>query len=69
MTTMLFHTLRGGCLVAALASAGLWVRSYFAIDQYTWPVRGDSPGFEMIDSRTVQTSPGRLIFQDRTALM
>ena len=69
MTTLLFPTLRACCLVTALASAGLWVRSYFATDQYTWPVSFDTPGFDRVASRTVQTAPGRLFFQERTALM
>ena len=69
MPSILFPTLRATCLVAALASAGLWVRSYFAVDQYTWPVRCGTSGFESVVSRTVQTSPGQLFFQERTALM
>ena len=69
MATMLFPTLRACCLVTALASAGLWVRSYFVIDQYTWPVSCSAPGFERVYSRAVQTSPGQLFFQERTALM
>lgn len=69
MATILFPTLRACCLVTALASAGLWVRSYFVTDHYTWPVRDGTPGFEMIHSRAVQTSPGRLFFQERTAVM
>ena len=69
MTTLLFPTLRACFLLTALASAGLWVRSHFVTDQYTWPVRCGTAGFNLIDSRTVQTSPGRLFFQERTALM
>ena len=69
MPSMLFPTLRATCLIAAMASAGLWVRSYFTVDQYTWPVSFDTPGFDRVASRTVQTAPGRLFFQERTALM
>jgi hypothetical protein len=62
----IFH---GLCLLAAVATSGLWARSYFVADQYIWPVRSGGGGFEMIDSRSVMTTPGRLVFQERTALM
>ena len=69
MPSILFPTVRASCLIAALASAGLWVRTHFTVDQYTWPVRNGNSGFESVVSRTVQTSPGQLFFQERTALM
>ena len=69
MRSMLIPTLRAACLLAAVATAGLWVRSHLIADQYTWPVTGGGGAFEPIDSRTIHTTPGRLIFQERTALM
>jgi hypothetical protein len=68
MRSMLLPTLRAACLLAAVSTVGLWVRSHRVSDQYTWPVRGGG-GAELIDSRTLQTTPGRLVFQERTVLM
>lgn len=69
MRTMLFRDLRGVCLVAALATAGLWARSLYVADQYVWSVRSSRPGFERVDSRALETIPGRIVFRERTALM
>ena len=69
MRTMFSRVLRGACLVAALATAGLWVRSQHAADQYVWRVDASPPGFELIDSRAIETVPGRVVFRERTALM
>ena len=68
MGSMLSHALRGTCLLAALAFGGLWARSYSVSDNYVWPVKSRD-GFERIDSRSIQTTCGRLYFQERTALM
>ena len=68
MGSIFFHALRGTCLLAALACGGLWVRSYSVSDNYIWPVQSPS-GFQRIDSRSLQTTSGRLFFQERTALM
>ena len=69
MRSLLNPTLHGLCLLAAISSSGLWARSYFVADQYTWTVQSARSGFHSIHSRAVQTTPGRLVFQDRTALM
>jgi hypothetical protein len=66
MTTLLSRALRAACLLAALASAGLWTRSHFVSDHYLWPGPTRSP---LIDSRALFTAPGRLVFQERTAFM
>jgi hypothetical protein len=69
MRHILGPAIRAACLTLALSSAGLWARSHHVSDQYIWPVRAKGGGFERIDSRAIQTIPGRLIFQERTALM
>ena len=66
---MFFHALRGTCLLAALAAAGLWGRSHYTSDVYTWPVRGGGDGLERVHSRIVQTTPGKLLFQERSGIM
>ena len=66
MQTTFLGALRCGCLVAALASAGLWTRSHFVSDHYLWPGPTRSA---LIDSRAIFTSPGRLVFQERTTFM
>ena len=69
MGNVLLPAVRCASLLAALASIGLWARSYFVTDHFIWRVRSATAGFELIDSRAVQTVPGRLVFQERTALM
>ena len=70
MGSMFFHALRGTCLLATLASAGLWVRSFYVSDCYNWrPRLSVGAGFERVESRTVLTSPGHLVFQERSGLM
>ena len=69
MASMLFPALRGVCLLAGLATAGLWARSYFVADHYLWPVKPGTPAFALVDSRALFTAPGRLVFQERSALM
>ena len=56
-------------MVAALATVGLWTRSHFIADAYMWPVQSGGRGFELIDSRYVETAPGRLVFRERTVVM
>ena len=66
----MFTAFRCASLLVALASAGLWVRSHYVADEYTWPVKSaGGSGFDWVVSRTVATAPGRLTFQDRTAVM
>jgi hypothetical protein len=66
MHTIVLRTLRGAGLLAALASAGLWTRSHFVNDHYLWTGPTNSP---LVDSRAVFTSPGRLVFQERSPFM
>ena len=70
MSSTLFPTLRAVCAVSALATAGLWGRSFYASDMYNWKAgvcAGN--GFDRVESRTVHTSPGVLVFQERTGVM
>ena len=69
MRNLVSSTLHGGCLLAVLATAGLWVRSHSVTDSYSWPVRAEGRGLERVCSRYLETSPGRLVFGERTALM
>jgi hypothetical protein len=69
---MIAHTslaLRGLCLLVVMATGGMWVRSHFVTDHYAWPVSSKAEGFSLIVSRGLETSPGRLIFRERSALM
>lgn len=69
MGSIFFHGLRGTCLLATLASAGLWARTYYVSDTYVRPVRNGTSGFAMVASRAVQTAPGQIFYQERTAVM
>ena len=69
MRHLFFPAVHAVCLVAAVSTSGLWARSYFVADQFTWRVRSARSGFEMVDSRALMTTPGRLVFQERTAVM
>ena len=66
MGTVLISAVQGVCLLAALGAAGLWVRSYSTIDEYDWRVRpkGNSPS--LVYARAVTTTPGRLVFYERS---
>ena len=66
MRTIISYALRGVCLLAALASAGLWTRSQYVSDHYLWAGPTNSP---LIDSRAVFTAPGRIVFQERSPFM
>lgn len=67
MRTIVYPALRGLSFVAALATVGLWARSHFVIDRYIWPVRSASN--TLVDSRELFTTPGRLVFHERTLFM
>ena len=67
MRTIVYPVLRGLSFVAALATVGLWARSHFVIDRYLWPVRSASA--TLVDSRELFTTPGRLVFHERTLFM
>ena len=63
MLNVLSLAIRGACLVTAVATAGLWGRSYFVTDNVLWSVR-PRPG-ALVDSRVVTTVPGALLFYER----
>ena len=65
MLNVLFAACRGACLVTALAAVGLWGRSYFVTDTYLLPSRVALPA--LIDSRVLSTTPGGLVFYERSA--
>jgi hypothetical protein len=69
MATLHSGLLRGTCLVAAIATAALWARSYFVSDHYLWPARRPPAGGALIESRAVYTAPGRFVFHERTLFM
>jgi hypothetical protein len=65
MLTVLSTVVRGACLLTALATAGLWSRSYFVADQYLRPFPLARPA--LVDSRVIATVPGGLVFYERSA--
>jgi hypothetical protein len=69
MWSVLSCALRGTCLLAAVATAGLWVRSHSVTDSYRWRVRGEGRVFERVESRSVEANAGRLVFRERTVVM
>ena len=52
-------------MLAALAFATLWGRSYTVTDQYLWPTPVRLPA--LVDSRVLMTAPGGLVFYERSA--
>jgi hypothetical protein len=69
MRSILLAGLPAVCLSVGLATVGLWVRSYYVADHYVWAVRSTSAGFNCVDSRAIETVPGRIVFRERTAVM
>lgn len=65
MGRLLLSTLRGVCLVAALAAAGLWARSYSTTDEYDWRVRPQANTPSLVYARAIATTPGRVMFYER----
>jgi hypothetical protein len=55
-------------LLVAVSSIGLWVRSYYAVDRFGWAVE-PSQSDPLIVSRSVETTPGRLVLREHTAFM
>jgi hypothetical protein len=63
------RTLDGIAILVAVSAIGLWVRSYHAADRFGWAVEPRGPSFSMIVSRSVETTPGRLVYREHTAFM
>ena len=53
----------------ALMAGAAWARSHYVADQYVWRVPSSGPGTELVDSRALETRPGKLVFRERTAVM
>lgn len=66
---MLFPVMRGVCVLAALATVGLWVRSHYVTDGFLWSVAPNPKLGQLVHARTLFTAPGRLIFQERSPFM
>jgi hypothetical protein len=63
------RTVDGIAVLVAIASIGLWVRSYHAADRFGWAVEPRGPAFNTIISRSVETTPGRIVIREHTAFM
>ena len=60
------RTVDGLALFIAVSSIGLWVRSYHAVDRFGWAVEASQRN-PLIVSRSVETTPGRLIIREHSA--
>ena len=69
MKTISNWVLRGVSVLVAVAAGGMWVRSYFASDSFTWSVNSPNLAARSIHARALGTSPGRLIFHESNAFV
>ena len=68
MRNAISRTVDGLAILVAVSSIGLWVRSYHAVDRFGWAVE-PSQSDPLIVSRSVETTPGRLVLREHTAFM
>ena len=68
MRNAISRTVDGLAILVAVSAIGLWVRSYYAVDRFGWAVE-PSQADPLIVSRSVETTPGRLVLREHTAFM
>jgi len=68
MRNAISRTVDGLAILVAVSAIGLWVRSYYAVDRFGWAVEPTQTD-PLIVSRSVETTPGRLVIREHTAFM
>ena len=54
-------------VVVTMAAIGLWVRSYYAVDRFGWSVEPGEGWNNLVVSRSVETTPGRIVLREHSA--